>query len=123
MEDGSSISFTTGHAPGAYVLAVDPTTGRLVVVDTVTDQIGENPSYVVHNPATRAVYYTSEPGGIGVVKAYTVEKDWNRAAGKHAKLKYLNELETAGAAPCFLEVGPDNTVRRPLSRRTICNHR
>ena len=84
MEDGTSISFTSGHAPGAYLLALDRVTGLLAIVDTVTNEIGENPSYAAHNPATCAVYFTSEPGGVGVVKAYSVGRDWNRAAGEHA---------------------------------------
>jgi hypothetical protein len=34
------------------VCSVDLATGRLTLVDTVTENIGDNPSYVVHNPAT-----------------------------------------------------------------------
>lgn len=98
MEDGRSIRFSTGHAPGGFVARLDPRTGALTVVDTVTKNIGANPAYTAHNPAANAVYFTNETGG-GCVKAFSVDQ-------QTGTLSYLNELLTGGDAPCFISLAP-----------------
>ena len=105
MEDGSTISFTSGHADGAFLLRVDPSTGALWLADTVSEGIGENPSYALHSADTDTCYFTSEPGGVGMVKAFRVARE---DGGR--KLRFLNERATNGGAPCFLALTPRGVV-------------
>jgi 6-phosphogluconolactonase (cycloisomerase 2 family) len=102
MEDGSSIRFSTGHAPGGFILSLDPATGSLTIVDTVSDRIGSNPAYTAHDPATNTVYFTNETEG-GCVKAYSVDSETG-------ELTYINELPTGGDAPCFLTLAPGGVL-------------
>ena len=94
--------YARGHAPGAYIAALDPATGALSVVDTVTSSIGTNPAYAAHSPERSAVFFTNEVVE-GVVKAYSCCPETKR-------LTYLNEQPCGGEGPCFLAIGQGGLV-------------
>ena len=94
--------YARGHAPGAYLAALDSATGALSIVDTVTSSIGINPAYAAHSPERSAVYITNEVVE-GVVKAFSCCPETKR-------LTYLNEQPCGGEGPCFLAIGPGPLV-------------
>lgn len=90
--------YATGHAPGAYLVRLDATTGALDLASAVTaPSIGTNPAYAAYCAAKRTVYFTNEVVD-GVIKAF--------ALGDDGTLTFVNEMPSGGEGPCFIAVGP-----------------
>ena len=90
--------YATGHAPGAYIAALDAATGALTLVGSATGpDIGTNPAYAAHCSAKNAVYFTNEVVD-GVIKAYSLSED--------GALRFTNEMPSGGEGPCFIAVAP-----------------
>lgn len=102
-----------GKAEGIYVYAMDPVTGALTHVRSVTGLA--NPSFLAFDPQQRYLFavneteeYKGKPGG--AVSAFTLDA----ATGD---LTFLNAQPTFGAAPCHLCVDP--TGRYVLSANYV----
>jgi 6-phosphogluconolactonase len=91
-----------GRAEGIYVYRMDPSSGALTHVRTVTDVA--NPSFLAFDPAQRFLYAVNETGTFagqhgGGVSAFALDA----VAGE---LTFLNARPSHGTAPCHLCVDP-----------------
>jgi 6-phosphogluconolactonase len=91
-----------GKGEGIYILRLDPDTGAMHAVGTVTGVT--NPSYLAFDPTQRFLYavnelktYQGKP--TGTVSAFAV----NKATGD---LTFLNRQPTHGTDPCHVLVEP-----------------
>lgn len=110
--------YATGHAPGAYLVRLDTTTGALDLASAVTaPTIGTNPAYAAYCAAKRTVYFTNEVVD-GVIKAFAV--------GDDGTLTFVNEMPSGGEGPCFIAVGPGDEGNvycgKRQSRHSVARH-
>lgn len=98
--------YTTGHAPGAYLVQLNPADGSMSLLSTITEGIGTNPTFAAYNPTTSTAYFTNEVVE-GMVKAFSLVRG---SGGAASSLTLLNEQESGGEGPCFLEVGPAGNI-------------
>ncbi len=93
-----------GIAAGIYVYQLQPATGELSYVATVSGAGTVNPSYLAIAPDKGCVYVANEisggESGIGTVSAFAIDP-----ATKN--LTYLNQQATHGLAPCHVIVEPN----------------
>ena len=95
-------TYTKGSSKGVYVYDFNPSTGSATIIDSA---ITSNPSYLAISPNQRFVYAVNEDvhnGSGGKITSYLFDK-------KTGHLKQLNQVSSAGDAPCYISV--DKTGR------------
>jgi 3-carboxymuconate cyclase len=95
-------TYTKGSSKGIYVYDFNPTNGTAALLDSA---VTSNPSYLAVSPNQQFVYAVNENvhnGSGGSVTAYSFNK-------KTGHLTMLNEVRSAGDAPCYISV--DKTGR------------
>jgi 6-phosphogluconolactonase len=96
-------SFVDGKAEGIYIYHLDPATGELTYVATVSGDGTVNPSFLTLAPDKRCLYAVNEitggKGPHGTVSAFAIDP-----LTRH--LSYLNQQSTHGLAPCYASIEP-----------------
>jgi 6-phosphogluconolactonase len=97
-------SFVNGKAEGIYVYHLDPATGELTYVTTVSGAGTINPSFLTLAPDKSCLYAVNEiTGGKGLhgtVSAFAIDPETRH-------LSYLNQQSTHGLAPCYASIEPE----------------
>lgn len=93
-------TYTGADSKGIYVAEFDSATGDLSAAELAVE--ATNPSFLAIHPSRKFLYAVSETadyGGkaSGALTAYEIDQDTGR-------LKQLNQVASAGAAPCHLVV-------------------
>lgn len=83
---------------GIYVFEMSPTTGALILIQSVTHI--NNGEYMAFSPDKKWLYVTSMDG-VGYVNAFTVDP-------QDGHLTYHHRQPTGGSAPCYVSVMPDS---------------
>jgi 6-phosphogluconolactonase len=96
-------SFVDGKAEGIYIYHLDPGSGELTYVATVTGAGTVNPSFLTLGPDKSCLYavnelYKSEAPN-GTVSAFAIDP-------VNGHLSYLNQQSTHGTAPCYASIEP-----------------
>jgi 6-phosphogluconolactonase len=96
-------SFVDGKAEGFYIHHLDPSSGQLTYVATVTGLGTVNPSYLTLGPDKSCLYAVNEiyesEGPNGTVSAFAIDPVTGH-------LSYLNQQSTHGTAPCYTVIEP-----------------
>ncbi|MBP1657822.1 MAG: hypothetical protein H6Q31_2423 [Bacteroidetes bacterium] len=96
-------SFVDGKAEGIYIYHLDPTSGELTYVATVSGAGTVNPSFLTLAPDKSCLYAVNEitggKGPHGTVSAFAIDP-----LTRH--LSYLNQQSTHGLAPCYASIEP-----------------
>ena len=90
-------TYTRGISKGIYVYDFNPSNGTATLLDSA---ITSNPSYLAVSPNQQFVYAVNENvhnGSGGSVTAFSFNK-------KTGHLTQLNEIPSAGDAPCYISV-------------------
>ena len=90
-------TYTKGSSKGIYVYDFNSSNGTAVLIDSA---VTSNPSYLAISPNQQFVYAVNENvrnGSGGSVTAYSFNK-------KTGHLTLLNEVRSAGDAPCYISV-------------------
>src|SRR5919109_208998 len=87
----------TGESEGIYVYRVDPSSGALEPVQTVTGV--EDPAYLALSPNRRTLYSVGESRPDGAL--YAFERDTGTG-----RLRLLNRVDSGGAHPAHVAVDP-----------------
>jgi 6-phosphogluconolactonase len=101
-------TYTGPTSKGIYAFRFDESSGKATPLGLVAEST--NPSFLALDPAGRHVYAVNEVGDYqgqksGGVSAFEIDKE-------NGKLKFLNEVASRGAGPCYLIV--DKTGKHVL---------
>jgi 6-phosphogluconolactonase len=101
-------TYTGPTSKGIYAFRFDESSGKATPLGLVAEST--NPSFLAVDPASRHVYAVNEVGDYqgqksGGVSAFEIDKE-------NGKLKFLNEVASRGAGPCYLIV--DKTGKHVL---------
>lgn len=101
-------TYTGPTSKGIYAFRFDESSGKATPLGLVAEST--NPSFLAVDPASRHVYAVNEVGDYqgqksGGVSAFEIDKE-------NGKLKFLNEVASRGAGPCYLIV--DKTGKQVL---------
>ncbi|HEX3120435.1 MAG TPA: beta-propeller fold lactonase family protein, partial [Candidatus Acidoferrum sp.] len=95
---------TKQESKGIYAYNFNPATGEFTPIGLVAETT--DPSFVVVHPDGKHLYAVNEVGDFngqksGAISSFEIDR-------KSGKLKFLNQVSTHGAGPCFVSLDKTN---------------